>query len=138
MSIAVKLRLLAVEDAAVMAEVLADPSLYAFTGGRTADHGRAEPTLRRTGGGRSPDGSQQWINLVVTWGGQPIGYAQATVPASGPTEIAWVIVSVWSRPTRWSTAKCAGGDSPLRRSPSLHVPVVVGGCGRQKRAESVS
>lgn len=33
MSIAVKLRLLAVEDAAVMAEVLADPSLYAFTGG---------------------------------------------------------------------------------------------------------
>lgn len=32
---------------------------------------------------------------MVTWGGQPIGYVQATVPASGPTEIAWVIGWPW-------------------------------------------
>ena len=46
----------------------------------------------------SPDGSEEWINLVVTLEpeGQPVGYVQATVPRTGgPTEIAWVIGEPW-------------------------------------------
>ena len=94
----VVLRPLRVEDADVMADVLADPALYAFTGGEpptVSDLRRRYAVQTR---GHSSDGSQQWINLIATLDprARPIGYVQATVPrTAGPTEISWVIGTPW-------------------------------------------
>ena len=89
-------RPLSVDDAAVMAVVLADPSLYCYTGG--APPSEAELTQRYSSmlRGTSPDGREEWINLLVTLDGQPIGYVQATVADGGEVaEIAWVIGRQW-------------------------------------------
>ena len=92
------LRPLRVDDAHVMAAVLADPSLYAFTGG---DPPTEEQLERRYAGqvtGFSPDGTEEWLNFIVLVGSQrePAGFVQATIPADGgPAEIAWVIGSQW-------------------------------------------
>ncbi|UPK77190.1 GNAT family N-acetyltransferase [Nocardioidaceae bacterium SCSIO 66511] len=79
-----------------MTSVLADPSLYRHTGGEPP----TEPELVRRYSaqvtGHSPDGSQRWVNLVVTLDRQPIGYVQATVPVDRDhVEIAWVIGRPW-------------------------------------------
>lgn len=86
----VTLRALTVSDAAAMVQVLADPSLYVFTGGTppTVDelHRRYEIQTR----GFSADGSETWLNFIVVDGSSPAGYVQATI--TGDTaEIAWVI-----------------------------------------------
>lgn len=104
------LRPLTVDDADVMTTVLADPSLYDYTGGEPPTR---EDLARRYAvqvRGRSGDGSERWINSVVVLGSerQPIGYVQATIPLNGgsradstvdveggPAEIAWVIGRPW-------------------------------------------
>lgn len=80
-----------------MSQVLADPSLYEFTGGEPPSPEELARRYEAQTRGRSSDGSQEWINLIVTLGpDQPIGYVQATVPTDGgPTEIAWVIGAAW-------------------------------------------
>ncbi|WP_188668002.1 GNAT family N-acetyltransferase [Tersicoccus solisilvae] len=90
------LRALRLEDASVMAEVLADPSLYAFTGGEPPTveqlHDRYAAQLR----GGPVGGGERWVNLIVLLGAQPVGYVQATVPDDGgPATIAWVIGRPW-------------------------------------------
>ncbi len=84
---------LTVEHAPAMVDVLADPSLYEFTGG-------APPTLSELSRryavqavGHSPDGEQWWLNWVVTLDAAPVGYVQATVVRADllEAEIAWVL-----------------------------------------------
>ena len=95
---AVGLRPLSVQDAEVMSRVLADPSLYEFTGGEPPSVAELERRYTIQARGYSSDGSEEWINLVVMRlpDEQPIGYVQATVPKNGePAEIAWVIGRPW-------------------------------------------
>jgi RimJ/RimL family protein N-acetyltransferase len=90
------------EHADEMAPVLDDPGLHTYTGGvpesRDALRGRYERQAR----GRSPDGSQQWLNWVLRRrdDGLTVGTVQATV-AGGPdgpiAEVAWVIGAVHQR-----------------------------------------
>lgn len=84
---------LRVEYAGRMAEVLSDPGLYTFTGGEPPTVEALEARYRRqlAGPGR-PD--EQWLNWVVRYGEDLIGYVQATV-TDGTAEIAWVIGTAW-------------------------------------------
>ena len=94
----VALRPLVVEDAVVMAAVLADPALYEFTGGEPPSVAELRTRYTILTRGRSADGTEEWINMVVVLGHrqEPIGYVQATVPRDGdPAEIAWVIGRAW-------------------------------------------
>ncbi len=92
------LRPLTVADARVMTAVLADPTLYAFTGGRPPTEDDLTRRYQAQARGHSADGTEQWLNLLVLLGAarEPIGYVQATIPADGSsTEVAWVIGRPW-------------------------------------------
>lgn len=94
----VNLRPLAVSDAQEMVDVLSSPRLYVFTGGEPPDEAGLRRRYVTQTRGRSADGSQRWLNFIVTLepDGQAIGYVQATIPqAPEPTEIAWVIGEPW-------------------------------------------
>lgn len=81
-----------------MAVVLSDRSLYTFTGGEPPSAGELARRYAMQTRAGSSDGTEEWINLIVTLGSskQPIGYVQATVPRCGDaTEIAWVIGKRW-------------------------------------------
>jgi len=69
---------LRVDDADAMATVLADERLYEFTGGEppTAAELRGRYARQVAGSGR-PD--EVWLNWIVRVGGEPVGYAQASV-----------------------------------------------------------
>lgn len=98
MTEALLLRPLAVEDADAMVEVLADPGLYEFTGGEPPTLDALRRRYAAQAGGRSPDGSEEWLNWIVLLGevGTPVGYVQATVPIGADTaQIAWVIGMPW-------------------------------------------
>jgi RimJ/RimL family protein N-acetyltransferase len=84
---------LRVEYAAAMADVLADPALYTFTGGEPPTVASLEARYRRqlAGPGR-PD--EQWLNWVIKYDDALVGYVQATV-TGGTAEIAWVIGTAW-------------------------------------------
>lgn len=91
------LRPLALDDADAMTAVLADPSLYEFTGGEPPTHDALAHRYALQVRG-SADGGERWINSIVVLGleRRPIGYVQATVPLNGdPTEVAWVIGRPW-------------------------------------------
>lgn len=91
-----RLRPLTVDDAAEMTRVLADPGLYEFTGGEPPTRDGLERRYRAQAAGRSPDGTQRWINEAVVVDGALVGYVQATVPVDGgPAEIAWVVGAPW-------------------------------------------
>lgn len=97
-----------------MVDVLADASLYAFTGG---DPPTIEELTRRyefQAVGHSPDGAQDWLNWVLrrTDTGAAVGYVQATVGAGGEgdgdadlapgspavvADLAWVIAPTHQR-----------------------------------------
>lgn len=94
----IQLRPLSVADSEAMTAVLADPSLYEFTGGEPPTRDELTRRYAAQTRGQSPDGTERWVNLIVTLGPehQPIGYAQATIPVNGhPAEIAWVIGRPW-------------------------------------------
>jgi RimJ/RimL family protein N-acetyltransferase len=87
---------LRVDDAAEMAEVLAAPSLYAFTGGSPPTVEALRERYEAQAAGGSADGSQAWRNWIVREGtdGPAAGYVQATV--TGDTaDVAWVIGEPW-------------------------------------------
>lgn len=87
---------LRVEHAGEMAGVLADPALYAFTGGAPVGVAELRERYRRQTAG-SGDPAVCWRNWVVRLRAEDrlTGYVQATVdhrPAGGPVaELAWVI-----------------------------------------------
>ncbi|MFL5861381.1 MAG: GNAT family N-acetyltransferase [Solirubrobacteraceae bacterium] len=79
-----------------MAPLLADPRLYAFTGGEppTLDELRAQ--YERQAGGGSPDGVERWLNWIVRRraDGSAVGFVQATVSEDQGTRtaaLAWVV-----------------------------------------------
>jgi RimJ/RimL family protein N-acetyltransferase len=78
-----------------MVTVLADPSLYAFTGGEppTPAALRAQYRAQVAGPG---DRSEVWHNWVIRLDGGAVGFVQATVTGSG-SDIAWVVGLPWQR-----------------------------------------
>lgn len=90
------MRPLRVDDAAEMSIVLADRSLYRFTGGSPPTPQELSSLYQVQTRGGSADGTERWINSAVVVEGALVGYVQATVPvAGGPAEIAWVIGREW-------------------------------------------
>jgi RimJ/RimL family protein N-acetyltransferase len=91
---------LSVEHAPSMIEVLADPSLYEYTGGEVPSLELLEKRFAAQAVGHSDAGSQWWLNWVVIKRdiGGPVGYVQATVEDVGSrlvADIAWVISPNW-------------------------------------------
>jgi RimJ/RimL family protein N-acetyltransferase len=81
-----------------MAPLLADPNLYAFIGQAPPTPLELKQRYRRQTAGRSPDGSQLWLNWVVRRldDGRAVGTVQATVTKEGVdlvAEVAWVIAT---------------------------------------------
>ena len=73
--------------------LLSDPALYEHLDyGPPASVEHLRESYRRLEARRSPDGNQQWLNWLVRLpDGQPVGYVQATVLASGVTWVAYVL-----------------------------------------------
>jgi aminoglycoside 2'-N-acetyltransferase I len=93
------------DDAEEMAAVLADPALYAFTGGEPADVPATRARFERLAVGRSADDAEEWHNWIARLAstGAAVGSVQATVTrvpdAVGlprrRAAIAWVIGVAW-------------------------------------------
>ena len=99
-SVRLLLEPLSVEHAAAKIEVLADPSLYEYTGGEIPSLTVLEKRYAAQAVGHSDDGSQWWLNWIVTKRdvGRPVGFVQATVDDDGSNlvaDIAWVISPDW-------------------------------------------
>ncbi|MFF1817722.1 GNAT family N-acetyltransferase [Kribbella sp. NPDC058245] len=79
--------------AAEMTAVLADPALYAFTGGEPPTVAALGARYERqvAGPGRA---DEYWLNWVIQAGDELIGFVQSTVTGS-TAEIAWVLGSAW-------------------------------------------
>jgi RimJ/RimL family protein N-acetyltransferase len=93
---------LRVKDAEEMAPLLADPGLHTYIGGVPATVGELRERYRRQVGGRSPDGSQRWLNWVVRRrdSGHAVGTVQATISVRNDAsiaEVAWVIAASYQR-----------------------------------------
>ncbi len=86
----VELSPLTVDHAVAMVGVLADPSLYEFTGGTPPTLEELTARYARQAVGHSADGTEQWLNWVVLLDSTPVGFVQATV-VDDSAEIAWVI-----------------------------------------------
>jgi RimJ/RimL family protein N-acetyltransferase len=96
-----RLRLVPIEPghAGEMARVLADPALYAFTGGSPLSAGALRERYQRLAAG-APEPGVTWANWVIQdrGSGRLAGYVQATITAGehGPeAEVAWVVGSAW-------------------------------------------
>lgn len=82
--------------AAEMVNVLADPSLYEFIGGKPPTLEQLQRRYAAQVVGHSTDKSQWWLNWIVALSDprRPIGYVQATVERRADAleaNIAWVI-----------------------------------------------
>jgi RimJ/RimL family protein N-acetyltransferase len=109
---------LQVGDADEMADVLADPALYAVIGGVRPAPAQLRRRYEQMVVGHSPDGHQQWLNWVVRLrgddAGRAVGTVQATVMADGGrAEIAWIIGTPWQGRGYAGEAARAMADSLL-------------------------
>lgn len=94
---------LRVEHAQEMAPLLDDVGLHTYIGGRPATLAQMQERYRRQVVGRSPDGSQLWLNWVARRrdDGCAVGTLQATVTKGtagqdGPTvEVAWLVATAY-------------------------------------------
>ena len=91
---------LSVEHAPSMVEVLAEPSLYDYTGGNAPSLELLADRYAAQTVGHSDDGSQWWLNWVVIQrdAGKPVGFVQATVEYDSGrlvADIAWLISPRW-------------------------------------------
>jgi RimJ/RimL family protein N-acetyltransferase len=84
---------LRVEYAEEMAKVLADPDLYTFTGGEPPTAKGLETRYRRQLDGPNK-ANEHWLNWMIQYDDQFVGYVQATVTGS-TAEIAWVVGTDW-------------------------------------------
>jgi RimJ/RimL family protein N-acetyltransferase len=84
------------EHADALAAALADPAVYAFTGGTPEDAPWWRSRLAFLEPGRSPDGQELWLNWVIhlTATSEIAGYVQATV-AGATADIAYVLGTRW-------------------------------------------
>ncbi|SFO20088.1 Protein N-acetyltransferase, RimJ/RimL family [Geodermatophilus obscurus] len=76
--------------------VLADPALYAFTGGAPPTRGELRARHERQAAGISPDGAEGWLNWVLRLRdtGAVAGFVQATVSRDGDVlvaDLAWLV-----------------------------------------------
>ena len=81
-----------------MAPALDDFALHRYIGGRPASVDQLWERYRRQSVGRSPDGTEGWLNWVARHrdSGVPVGTVQATVSDTGAgrqAELAWVVVT---------------------------------------------
>jgi RimJ/RimL family protein N-acetyltransferase len=87
-------------DAAEMVTVLADQSMYQFTGGQPPTLAELHARYGRLAVGRSPSGGERWFNWIVRLreDAVAVGVLQATV-AAGDTaaEVAWEVGVPWQR-----------------------------------------
>jgi RimJ/RimL family protein N-acetyltransferase len=94
---------LRVEHAEEMTPLLADRSLYVFTGGEppTVDELRARYERQVTG--RSPDGVESWLNWIVRRrdDGQAVGFVQAAISTDPPPPAPVTAVLAWVLGTRF-------------------------------------
>ncbi|MFL6127689.1 MAG: GNAT family N-acetyltransferase [Mycobacteriales bacterium] len=93
---------LRVEHAAEMAPALDDIALHRYIGGRPASVDQLWERYRQQSAGRSPDGTEGWLNWVIRHGasGTPVGTVQATVSQDGEVrqaELAWVVATPCQR-----------------------------------------
>jgi RimJ/RimL family protein N-acetyltransferase len=83
------------DDADEMVDVLASPSVYAFTGGEPPTLADLRRRYAAMVVGHSPDRTEEWLNWIVRLrgdGGRAVGTVQATVDQEGRrAEVAWVI-----------------------------------------------
>jgi RimJ/RimL family protein N-acetyltransferase len=88
---------LRVDDAEEMAPLLADPSLYAFTGGQPPTLEELRAQYERQATGRSPDGAESWLNWIVRRrdDGQALGFVQAAIAADPPPPAPLTAVLAW-------------------------------------------
>ncbi|MEY9890305.1 RimJ/RimL family protein N-acetyltransferase [Catenulispora sp. MAP12-49] len=92
------LKPLAESDADDMAGVLAAPELYTFIGGEPPTVEGLRARYARLAVGRSPDGSQEWVNWIArrVEDGAAVGTVQATVVDDGArADVAWVVGAAW-------------------------------------------
>lgn len=91
-----KLSTLATEDAAEMMHVLDDVRLHEFIGGSPLSAEGLRVRYEKLARGRSEDGLQIWINLIVRLAdsGDAIGTVQATVNGDRAS-VGWVIGTPW-------------------------------------------
>jgi RimJ/RimL family protein N-acetyltransferase len=85
------------DDAAELFPVLQDVRLHAFVGGEPPGSvEQLRERYERQVVGRSPDGSERWMNWVLRErrSGAAIGYLQATV-AGDDAVVAWVVGAEW-------------------------------------------
>lgn len=85
-----------------MASLLDDIDLHTFVGGEPETEEQLRARYLRQSAGRSPDGSQRWLNWVVRdrTTGRAVGTTQATVGVQSGrlvAEVAWVIGSRYQR-----------------------------------------
>jgi len=87
---------LRLKHAAELATALDDPALHAFIGGAPSTELELRERYDRLGAGRTPDGTEDWLNWVVRDRAtrEAVGTVQATVRDGGlEAELAWVIVT---------------------------------------------
>lgn len=95
-SVRLRLEPLSVEHALGMVEVLADASMYEYTGGEAPSLEQLQRRYAAQSVEHSEDGLQGWFNWIVKPNDSnvAIGFVQATVEQSGPeivANIAWVV-----------------------------------------------
>jgi RimJ/RimL family protein N-acetyltransferase len=86
------------DHARELAPVLADPALHAFTGGQPAAEDELRARFARQAEGRSPDGTQGWLNWVARDRATraPLGTVQATITDDAGVRtaaLAWVVAT---------------------------------------------
>ncbi len=90
------------EHADEMAPLLDDVALHTFIGGEPATREELRDRYARLAVGRSPDGSQRWLNWIIRRQdtGRPVGTTQATVREEDGmlvADVAWVVASAHQR-----------------------------------------
>jgi RimJ/RimL family protein N-acetyltransferase len=93
---------LRVDHAGEMFEVLRDPRLYEFMGGKPPTPAGLRARYALQAAGHSPDGHQGWLNWIirVTDTRRAVGTVQATLSREGlstSAEVAWVIGAAHQR-----------------------------------------
>lgn len=77
-----------------MVAVLADPAIYAFTGGEPPGLEQLRARYAYQATGMSSDGHEHWLNWVVRERvtGRAVGFVQATIEiGTGVADVAWVV-----------------------------------------------
>jgi len=84
--------------AEAMFDVLSDPAIYEHENEPPRSAAWLRERFRKLESRTSADGSEQWLNWIVRFDREPIGYVQATVHGDGRADIAYVFASRhWAR-----------------------------------------